>query len=117
MEWTRDEVLSAVRTGLRTRLWLPHLRFERADLVGDLLLVVVLVQWSGEAERLGVYYSLASIPKGPNTGIESDTPRQWAAEVGWDVEEFVALETNERLPGPEGVTIVRWWPDDSIARG
>lgn len=115
MDWSPDEMLSAVRAGLTSRRWDPHLTFERAELVGDLVLVVVCHRDEG-TERLGVYYSLAELPAGPKAGIECESPRQWAAEVGWDVEEFVSLKTNERFPGPDGLVVVRWWPGASMAR-
>jgi hypothetical protein len=109
-------MLQAVRTRLSARQWDPHLGFETADLVGDLMLVVVVHHRRRGTERLGVYYSFKALPEGPNTGWKCETPDDWATEVAFDLEEFAAYETNERLPGPDDLVIVRWWSGDSVFR-
>jgi hypothetical protein len=85
-------------------------------MVGELVLVVVVHHRLDGAERLGVYYSLAELPESPNTGLDCQSPTDWAAEVASDLDEFVTAETNERLPGPDGLVIVRWWSADSVSR-
>jgi hypothetical protein len=109
-------MLKTVRRRLGAREWDPHLSFETADLVGDLMLVVVTHHGLRVTERLGVYYSFADLPAGPNTGLDCETPDDWATEVAFDLEEFVAYKTHERLPGPDGLVIVRWWSADSVFR-
>ena len=116
MDWTAEEMLKTVRRRLGARGWEPHLSFETADLVGDLMLVGVTHHGLRGTERLGVYYSFADLPAGPNTGLDCETPDDWATEVAFDLEEFVAYETNERIPGPDGLVIVRWWDDGSVSR-
>jgi hypothetical protein len=116
VDWTAQAMLGAVRTTLGARRWDPHLSFEAADPDGDLILVVVTHQGPRETERLGVCYSLADLSAGPNTGLDCASPNDWAIEVATDLEEFVAYETNERLPGPDGLVMVRWWPTDSLSR-
>jgi hypothetical protein len=116
VDWTATEMLDAVRTTLSAWRWSSHLRFESAELVDDMMLVAVVHHRPGGSERLGVYYSLADLSEGPNTGIPCSTREDWAVEVGMDLEEFVVYKTNERLPGPDGLVIVRWWSGGSIAR-
>jgi hypothetical protein len=74
VDWTRDEVLAAVRASVPGRAdsgW----TFERADLDGDQVLVLLRVG----AQRFGVHYSLDEVPDGPNAGEPCDTPREWAS--------------------------------------
>lgn len=108
MDWSHDEVLAAVRASVPGRAdtrW----TFDRADLDNGQVLVLFEV----EAERFGVHYSLADLPYGPNTGEPCDTPGEWAQEIGWDVDEQVdtgGLLRAERVPGPDGVVLLRWRP-------
>jgi hypothetical protein len=108
VEWTRDEVLAAVRASLPGRVdsgW----TFERADLNGDQVLVLFRVG----AQRFGVHYSLEELPHGPNTGEVCETPREWAQEIGWDMDEQVltgGLLRAERSAGSDGVILLSWRP-------
>jgi hypothetical protein len=108
VDWTRDEVLAAVRASVPGRVdsgW----TFERTDLDGDQVLVLFRVG----AQRFGVHYSLDELPDGPNTAEPCDTPREWAQEIGWDMDEQVltgGLLRAERTAGSDGVILLSWRP-------
>jgi hypothetical protein len=76
--------------------------------------ILVILGLPDAPGRFGVYYSLESLPEGPNTGEVCATPEEWAVEVALDLDEF-ALGAS-RVPGPGGVTLLRWWSGSSLAR-
>ena len=88
--------------------------FEPAELNGDQLLVVFRVAppwWRGSENRFGVYYSIADQPYGVGTGMECRTPEEWAGEIDELMNEQVAtggLHRAERVPGPDGLALLRW---------
>ena len=77
VDWTRDEMLSAVRASLTGRArssW----TFERADLDGEEVLVVFDVN----AERFRVRYSLLDLPYGVNTEKSATRPENGRRKSG-----------------------------------
>ncbi len=120
--WSREEMLSAVDSMILERhdprTWHPSVIIERAELEDHRMLV--LFRLRGQTKpSYGVYYSLTSLPYGPMTGEVRDTPMQWAGEIGIDLDELVdggGWDGVERLPGPDGVVLLRWWNTESIER-
>jgi hypothetical protein len=112
--WAGDDVLAAASSHLRSRRPDPGptWTFGEVRLDGDRILVIVgLPETPG---RFGVYYSLDCLPHGPNTGEVCDTPEDWAVEVAMDLDEFACGA--DRIPGPGGVMLLRWWSVDTLTR-
>jgi hypothetical protein len=106
VDWTPDEVLVAVRSAMSGRVR-PSWAVERVELDRDQVMIVIR---TGE-QRFGALYSLAELPFGPNTGEPCDTPRDWAEEISWDMEEQMdtgGLLRAERLRGSDGLVRLRW---------
>ena len=114
--WTADEILDAIHSTFSH----PPMTYSfiRAELEPGRVLVV-FQQWEYPGQDLGVYYSLTTLPVGPMTGEVRESPQVWAGEIGIDLAELCntgGLDRAERLPGPNGVTLLRWWTAGDIAR-
>jgi hypothetical protein len=118
VEWSPDDVVSAVRVALNGQTGPPESlggpsdrlstwKFERANLDADGVMVVFRV---GDS-RLGVRYSFAEAPLGPNTGEPCGTASEWADEIALDMDEQVltgAVTRAERSGGHDDFTVLRW---------
>ena len=118
--WTAVEALEAVRDLMlpadprsgSTSGWKP----ERVELEGSEVLLVV---FEVGCEQFGVRYSLADMSEGPQTGLPCATPAAWARDLWGDIDEEVAtgvVGRADRLEGPEGLTLLRWWAGLSDVR-
>jgi hypothetical protein len=108
MNWSPDDVLSAVRTTLSRSGDDSGWTFESAALDGDQVLVIF---HGRDQSRYGVHYDLAEVPIGNNTGLLCETPARWADEISWTMDEQVltgGLRRAERTGLTNGITMLRW---------
>jgi hypothetical protein len=108
MDWSPDDVLSAVRSTLSRRGDDSGWTFERADLDGDEVLVTFHI---ADQSRYGVRYDLSEVPMGNNTGRLCATPEDWAFEIALTMDEQVltgGVGRAERTSVSDGLTVLRW---------
>jgi hypothetical protein len=70
-----------------------------------------LVVFRVKSDIFGVLYPLDDLRAGVNTREPCDTPREWAEEIGWDIDEQVltgGLLRAHRAPAPDGLVLLRW---------
>lgn len=114
--WTAAEAVTEIRRGLNSYRW----PWAQASVeAGEDRALVVFEVADRPGKRYGVYYSLRHFPIGPMTGVAHESVAHWAGEVPLDLMELVetgGLDWAEQIPGPSGVTLLRWWTGDSVER-
>ena len=120
--WEPEEVLAAVRALAVGRDTTPpgHEQFgyqlTRVDLDRPDTPLLVFRSPAKDGEELAARFSLRSIPRGPQSGLEYDTPDGWTGDLLGELDEAVATGATrwgDRLPGPHGLTLLRWWQGSS----
>jgi hypothetical protein len=115
--WSSADALKAARTllvpGHRNQSeWMA----ESVELEDD---DTLLVDLDIDGERFGVRYSLIDMSEGPQTGLPCDSPDQRAKDLWGDLDEEIctgAAVWAEKLEGPHGLVLLRWWPGPSDRR-
>ena len=117
-DWDPEQVAAAVRRHLSTATFERRIRFERVELVGQDLQVVLGA--AGDDDRLrAIRYSLALLPVGPWTGVVCASIDEWATEIAGDLDEVTStreLDGAERRIEPDGLVLLRWWKGDDWSR-
>jgi hypothetical protein len=107
VDWSPEDVVSAVRVVLNGSSPNSPWAFDGADLDGD----GVLVRFQTSGDKFGVRYSFTEAPDGPSTGEPCDSPVEWADEVWIDMYEQVltgGVARADRATRPDGLVLLNW---------